>query len=104
LAPLPKSLGSKPPLCHEYKLALVQLPNKSDFAAETDQAFEEILMSAQYLELNTEYKVANIEAVTVFSPGEDGKKIDVGKYLIEVGLALAEPKRESRFKELVSEF
>jgi hypothetical protein len=101
LAQLPKSLGSKPPLCHEYKLAPVQIPNKSDFAADTDAAFESILMNAPYLELNVEYKVGNVDAVSVFCPGEEGK-IDVGQYLVESGLALAEVRRESRFRELVS--
>jgi hypothetical protein len=102
LAPLPASLTSQHPLCREYKLALVQLPNKSDFAAETDAAFEGILLTAPYLELNTEYKVGNTEAVTVYIPTDDGKTIDVGKYLVENGLALSENRREPRFKELVS--
>lgn len=103
MAALPKSLNSKPPLCHEYKIAFTQIPNKSDFAAETDEVFEHLLMTSPYLELNTEYKVGNLDAVTVYSPSSsDGKKIDIGKYLIEQGLALVELRRESRFKETVS--
>jgi hypothetical protein len=58
-------------------------------------------MNAPYLELNVEYKVGNVDAVSVLCP-DDGGKIDVGQYLIENGLALAEVRRESRFKELVS--
>lgn len=62
-------------------------------------------MNAPYLELNTEYKAGSVEAVTIYSPSnEEGKKIDVGKYLIENGLALAEQRRESRFKDLIAEY
>lgn len=105
MAPLPKNLGAKPPLCHEYKLAFVQIPNKSDFASDTDQEFEQILMTAPYLELNVEYKAGNVDAVSAYRPSDegDGSKIDVGKYLVENGLALVELRREHRFKDLVSE-
>lgn len=102
MALLPKSLSAKTPLCHEYKIAFAQIPNKSDFAAETDEVFEHLLMTAPYLELNAEYKIGNLDAVSVYSSSEDGKKIDIGKYLIEQGLALVELRRESRFKETVS--
>lgn len=104
MAPLAKTLSSRPPLCHEYKLAFCAIPNKSDFAEATDEALEQILMSANYLELNTEYKAGNVDAVSVLCPSEDGTKIDVGKYLVENGYALVEARREGRFKELVIKY
>ncbi|KAI6196869.1 Nuclease domain-containing protein [Aphelenchoides besseyi] len=105
LASLPTTLVSQPPLCREYKLALVQVPNDKDFADETDNAFREICMSAPYLELNVEYKAGNIEAATLYYPNEQEEKpVDVGKTLIADGLALAEVRREPRFKSLVLEY
>ena len=94
---------SQTPLCQVYKLAFVQLPNDKDFAAETIAALKEICFSpSAELQLNVEHKAGNIDAVTLWSPGKDGEQIDVGKDLVTDGLALVEPRRESRFKKLVS--
>ncbi|CAD5216145.1 unnamed protein product [Bursaphelenchus xylophilus] len=104
LAPLPPSFISQQPLAKEYKLALVQPPNDPDFASETDAAFNEITQSVPYIELNPEYKLGTLEAVTLYFPGKDGKPVDLGRYLIEQGLALAEGRREPRFQKLVTEY
>ncbi|KAI6242813.1 Nuclease domain-containing protein [Aphelenchoides fujianensis] len=104
LAPLPPALASQQPLCREHKLALVQPPNDKEFAEETEAAFKEIVHSVPHLHLNVEYKIGNLEAVTLFLPEQDGQSLDVGKYLIAEGLALAEARREPRFKSLVAEY
>lgn len=102
MAALPSHFNSIPPLCREYKLALVQPPNDPDFAAETDAAFNDIVQNFPYIELNPEYKGAGGEGATLFFPGQDEKPVDLGKYLVEQGLALAENRKEKRFQHLVS--
>ncbi|CAD5211676.1 unnamed protein product [Bursaphelenchus okinawaensis] len=104
LAPLPTSLVSQQPLAKEYKLALVQPPNDADFAAETDAAFQDITRSVEYVEMNPEYRIGTLQAVTLYFPGQDNKSVDLGKYLVEQGLALTEHRREPRFQKLVKEY
>jgi hypothetical protein len=48
-----------------------------------------------------EYKIGNVEAVTLYEDDGSGEKKDVAKQIISEGYALVEKRREARLQPLV---
>jgi staphylococcal nuclease domain-containing protein 1 len=102
IAPLPARFQSSGPLCREYLLALVTVPNDDYYSKEAASAFAELAFSHPSFLLNSEYKNGNLEAVTLVT--DDEKKRDIGKQLVIDGFALVETRREGRLKSLVEQY
>ncbi|KAF1763864.1 hypothetical protein GCK72_003810 [Caenorhabditis remanei] len=102
LAQIPAGFGSQPAGVKEYNLALVKLPNE-DYLELTLQAFAHYLFGQSSVFVNAEYKVGTSDYVTVYFDSGN-KKIDIGKALIEEGLALADERREPRLQTIVKDY
>lgn len=102
LAQLPPGYAAQPAGAREYQLALIQMPNNVDYTAGADAAFEEILFSAPYLLINSEYRIGGVEYVQAVIESTDGSgQTDVAKTLIAEGHALVEQRPEPRFAQVV---
>lgn len=105
LTALPPQFHSQQPGAREYQLALVQVPNVEHYAQLTDAEFQRIAYSGTQIYMNHEYKLGNVPAVTLlFDDPSSGTKVDLGKYLVENGFALADNRREKRLESLVTEY
>lgn len=114
IAALPAHFQSQPLYAKEYLLALIKgystfpshltlkclAPPDASYAEDSRRAFEQLSFSKPCLYLNLEYKVGNLDAVTLYS--DDGQqKQDIVKQLISDGYALVEKRREARLQPLV---
>ncbi|PIC44887.1 hypothetical protein B9Z55_005098 [Caenorhabditis nigoni] len=102
LAQIPGGFASFPAGVKEYNLALVKLPNE-DYVQLTLDAFAQYLYGHSSVFVNSEYKVGTAEYVTVYFDSGN-KKVDIGKSLVEEGLALADSRREPRLQTLCNEY
>ncbi|VDM64518.1 unnamed protein product [Angiostrongylus costaricensis] len=91
LTQLPSGFAHIPSGAKEYGLALVAIPN------------DKLLFSVPTAEINVEYKVGSIEYCQVMIECA-GKRIDVGKTLIEDGFALVEKRKEQRLQAMLAEY
>ena len=103
LAPLPAHFLSQPPYAKEYQLALVSSPPDPSYANDSQLFFQQLAFSKPHLLLNVEYRVANVEAVTLYYT-ENEQKQDVAKQLIAEGYALVEKRNEARLQPLLNEY
>lgn len=102
LAQMPAGFATTPAGVKEYTLALVKLPNE-DYVQLTLDAFAQYLFGHSSVFVNTEYKVGTSDFVTVYFDSGN-KKVDIGKSLIEEGLALADQRREPRLQSVVADY
>lgn len=63
--------------------------------------FQRLCFSKPHLLLNVEYRVGNIDAVTLYAEDATGNKQDMGKQVVAEGYALVEKRREARLQPLV---
>ncbi|KAK6026184.1 tudor domain protein [Ostertagia ostertagi] len=103
LAQLPPGFASFPPGAKEYGLALVAIPNDKEYGLQCEDALQQLLFSVPTAEINVEYKVGSTEYCQVMIECA-GKKLDVGKALIEDGFALVEKRKEKRLQSMLSEY
>uniref|UniRef100_A0A158P6P6 Staphylococcal nuclease domain-containing protein 1 n=1 Tax=Angiostrongylus cantonensis TaxID=6313 RepID=A0A158P6P6_ANGCA len=92
LTQLPSGFAHIPAGAKEYGLALVAIPNDK-----CEDALQQLLFSVPTAEINVEYKVGTIEYCQVMIECA-GKRIDVGKTLVEDGFALVEKRKEQRLQ------
>ncbi|XP_014664690.1 PREDICTED: LOW QUALITY PROTEIN: staphylococcal nuclease domain-containing protein 1-like [Priapulus caudatus] len=100
LAPLPAQYKTLAPQAHEYGLACVTVPADADARADAREAFAEDAANHQFC-LNTEYKVGNLEYVTLLRVDTDE---DVAITLLDEGLVYVEPRREKRLQKLLTQY
>ncbi|KAK6047272.1 nuclease-like protein [Cooperia oncophora] len=104
LAQLPPGFASFPPGAKEYGVALVAIPNDKEYGMQCEDALQQLLFSVPTAEINVEYKIGSTEYCQVMIECA-GKKLDVGKTLIEDGFALVEKRKEKRdFQTMLSEY
>ncbi|VDO09781.1 unnamed protein product [Haemonchus placei] len=103
LAQLPPGFASFPPGAKEYGLALVAIPNDKEYGLQCEDALQQLLFSVPTAEINIEYKVGSTEYCQVMIECA-GKKLDVGKALIEDGYALVEKRKEKRLQSMLNEY
>lgn len=102
MATLPAGYAAQPAGAREYQLAFLQMPNDPDHANNASLAFDQIVFSAPFMFINTEYRNVGVEHVTAIIETSDGIRTDVAKMLIAEGHALVEQRREKRFASLVT--
>ncbi|WKX96677.1 hypothetical protein Q1695_012816 [Nippostrongylus brasiliensis] len=103
LTQLPPGFNTLPAGAKEYGLALVAIPNDKEYAIQCEEALQQLLFSVPTAEINVEYKVGTTEYCQVVIDCA-GKKLDVGKALIEDGFALVEKRKEKRLQSMLSEY
>jgi len=107
LASLPPAYTTLPTQAHHCALAFTAPPTDEDFLEESVEALKNILSDRQLL-INVEYKNAsgvNCVSVALEASDPQAKEItDIGKQLITDGYMLVEPRRERRFKSLMSDY
>ncbi|KAJ1367861.1 hypothetical protein KIN20_028869 [Parelaphostrongylus tenuis] len=103
LTQLPSGFAHIPAGAKEYGLALVAIPNDKEYGLQCEDALQQLLFSVPTAEINVEYKVGSIEYCQVMIECA-GKRLDVGKTLIEDGFALVEKRKEQRLQTMLAEY
>ena len=100
LAALPSAFQSPAPYASEYGVALAKLPTDAESKSSALKAFYDDVSGAGEVDVNIEYRLEKLPCVTIMGEGKE----DLVKGLISDGLLLAEPRREHRFKKMVSDY
>ncbi|ETN74249.1 nuclease-like protein [Necator americanus] len=103
LAQLPPGFAHIPAGAKEYGIALVAIPNDKEYGLQCEDALQQLLFSVPTAEINVEYKIGSTEYCQVMIECA-GKKVDVGKALIEDGFALVEKRKEKRLQSMLSDY
>lgn len=103
LTQLPSGFSNIPAGAKEYGLALVAIPNDKEYGLQCEDALQQLLFSVPTAEINVEYTVGSIEYCQVIIECA-GRRIDVGKALIEDGFALVERRKERRLQAVLDEY
>jgi len=98
-ATLPASFSSLPAFAKEYALAFMTLAPDEDYVASGIQALKEDLLDRK-VKINTEYKNANLEYVTVFNDSNE----DLGKNVVQDGLMMVDKVRGRRLAKVVNSY
>lgn len=103
LAQIPAGFETLPAQAHEYALAMVQLSSDEDDVENAIDYLKDLLAldSEPEFSINTEYKVGNVEFVTL----TDSNKVDVGKQLVSDGfVSVDRARREKRLQKLLTDY
>ncbi|KJH48241.1 nuclease-like protein [Dictyocaulus viviparus] len=103
LTQLPSGFAHIPAGAKEYGLALVAIPNDKEYASQCEDALQQLLFSVPTAEINVEYKVGPVEYCQVIIECA-GKRIDVGRTLVEDGFALVEKRKEKKLLTMLDDY
>lgn len=101
LAQIPAGFDSLPAQAHEYALAFIQVSSDEDDNEAALYAFRSLVSDESEFTYNVEYKSGTVDFVTLL----DGKKTDVGKYLVSEGyVSVDRARKEKRLQKLLQEY